>query len=258
MEFFRRMEPSTRSFLVDVSFILGTLVVALGAYYGFRAASGPEPAPRSDIAGVIATATATASPSVTATAVASPAAAPTSAATTGTAPPASLLTPPLGIDAALGRQETYVCAAGSTSTTDASLRRAVRSWNQMTAIWNRVVESEGALNAAIPSPFTLENAAASATFLSEARRHEGVVLAAIDELVALRAAGIHTRTREMSLRQGDFYDLERLTVQQTIAGVTNLDAAKWNGAASLEAQRSSYLETARAEMRAACAYLNEP
>lgn len=251
-----------RTLLIDAGFILGSLVVALASFFAIKAVSGN--APHAEIAAVIATATpaatATTAPSVvasvepTATPTVTPAATPTSTAAATTTAGVE----PLNIDAALGRQGPNLCEAGVSTSEDGSKRRAVRSWDQITAIWNRVVESEVQLNAAIPSPFTLENAAASPTFLDEARRHEGVVQAAIDELVALRASGIHTRTRAMSLRQGDFYDLDRLTIQQTIQGVVNLDTDAWNGAAALDEQRTSYLDSARAEMKAVCAYLYEP
>lgn len=265
----RRLDPSTRSLMLDAGFILGTLVVALASFFIIRAASGSDEAPISDIAGIISTATRTptatrAIPEVTTTptptATNTPTPMPTASATPrGTTAPATGPTvQPLAIDPALGRQEGVLCEAGISTSEDESKRRAVRSWNQITAIWNRVVESEGRLNSAIPSPFTLENAAASDTFLDEVRRHQGVVLQAIDELVALRAAGIHTRTREMSLRQGDFYDLERLTIQETIDGIVNLDVDAWNGSAFLEAQRTSYLESARVEMRTICEFVKQP
>jgi len=120
------------------------------------------------------------------------------------------------------------------------------------------VESETQLNTAIPSPFTLENAAASGAFLTEARRHEEVVLTAIDNLIALRAQGIHTQTREMSLQQGSFYDLERLTIQSTIAAIENFDAATWNEGVFLEEQRTVYLDSAGAEMAAVCGLIKQP
>jgi hypothetical protein len=263
----RRLDPSTRNLLLDAGFILGTLVVALASYFVIRAATDSGEAPRADVAGVIATvavtATATAqsappspTPSLIVTTTPSPTPAPT--ATPQGTPGAGLTEPPLDILAALGRDEPFICEAAVSVSQDGSKRRAVTSWNQLTGIWNRLAESEGQLNAAIPSPFTLENAAASEGFLNEARRHEQAVLTAIDELVALRAAGIHTVTREMSLQQGDFYDLERLTIQSTIAGVANQDVDAWNEGVFLEEQRQAYLESARTEMRAVCDFVKQP
>lgn len=260
----------TRTLLINVGFVLATLVVSLASFFAIKAVSGD--APHAEIASVIATATpavtAATAPSVAAsteppasTTVAPTATATATPATTPSAAPETTTTAgvePLAIDAALGRLGPNICEAGVSTSEDGSKRRAVRSWDQITAIWNRVAESETQLNAAIPSPFTLDNAAASPTYLDEARRHEAVLAAAIDELVALRASGIHTRTREMSLRQGNFYDLDRLTVQETIQGVVNLDADAWNGAASLDAQRTTYLDSARSEMRAVCDYLQSP
>jgi len=275
MDFFNRMDHTTRTLVLDAGFILGTLVVALASFLVIRAVSGSDESPRAETAAFIATSTPTRTPTAIVVAdAASATVAPTSTATptpTATATPSPTATPsgeatvtptpgkaPIDLDGALGRVEAYVCEPGVSTSQDDSERRAVRSWNQITEIWNRVVESEGRLNATIPAPFTLENAAASGTFLDEARRHEDVVVSAIDDLVALRAAGIHTLTREMSLSQGDFYDLERLTVQQTIAGVANNDVEEWNAAVFLEGQRTSYLETARGEMQAVCAALKQP
>jgi hypothetical protein len=45
----------------------------------------------------------------------------------------------------------------------------------------------------------------------------------------------------MSLRQGDFHDLECLTIQKTVEGVVELDVEAWNGLAFPEAQRTSHL-----------------
>jgi hypothetical protein len=256
-----RLDPSTRTLVLDAGFILGTLVVALASFFIIRAATGGDEPRQSSVLGAIATPTVAAteasrgvSTEITPVPTSTPTPEPTTEATAEATPGKA----PLEIDGALGRTEAYICEAGVSTSQDDSKRRAVRSWNQITAIWNSVVESEGRLNSAIPSPFTLENAAASDTYLAEARRHESVVLAAIDDLVALRASGIHTETREMSLLQGNFFDLERLTIQQTIQGVANNDAEEWNASVLLEGQRNSYLESARAKMRAVCEFIKQP
>jgi len=250
--------------VLDAGFILGTLVVALASFFIIQAATGSDEPRRANVAGIIETATPPPEPTATARAgvrteiTPVPTSTPTA---TPTPTPTEEATPgkqPLDIEGALGRTEAYICEPAVSTSQDDSKRRAVRSWNQITAIWNSVVESEGRLNSAIPSPFTLENAAASDSYLAEARRHEGVVIAAIDDLVALRGSGIHTETREMSLRQGNFLDLERLTIQQTIQGVANKDVEEWNAAVILEGERNSYLESARAEMRVVCEFLKQP
>jgi hypothetical protein len=111
------------------------------------------------------------------------------------------------------------------------------------------------LDNAIPDPFTLESVLASPTFLTEARRHESVLLDAINRLVALRSAGTPQLAHEMGLRQGDFYDLERLTIEDTIRALADQDAAAWNESAYFEKQRNTYLERARTAMTTVCNYL---
>jgi hypothetical protein len=257
------MKPinAKRILLIEAGLIMAMVVIASSAYFLARSI-WPKNSPSAEVAAVVVTPTRPATPLVALpnrlpTFDVTPIA--TSPTATATLVPATAAPADVGLEriAAYGWQQPYICPAGSLNSDDTSKQDVLDFWNKATELWNGVVDSETALDNAIPDPFTLESASASPTFLAEARRYETVLLDAINRLLALRSAGTPQVAHEMGLRQGDFYDLERLTIQDTIRAIVEHHVAAWNESAYYEKQRVDYLDRARTEMTNVCNYLSD-
>jgi hypothetical protein len=59
----------------------------------------------------------------------------------------------------------------------------------------------------------------------------------------------------MSLREGDFYDLERTIFERTVRSLNTADVQLWNSTIELEQRRGDYLERLETEILSMCEYL---
>jgi hypothetical protein len=149
----------------------------------------------------------------------------------------------------------YLCPPGTVRITSEEKRQVLAFWNQSAEIWNAILDSIEQFDTAIPSPYTFDNARASGAFRSEAARHRDVLNREINELVALRAAGIPEIARAMSLRVGDLYDLLRLMISNQLQGINSGNVSAWNYSVDLQDRRDDYIARAETEIVWLCGWL---
>ena len=156
---------------------------------------------------------------------------------------------------ATGADSGVLCPEGLVLITSEEKRQVLDYWNFSAETWNTINASIDALNAAVPAPFTYDNALNSQRFRAAAAAHLSVVNREINALVARRAADIPDRVRPMSLREGDLYDLERLVTDYIVRSLNAGDPSLWNASVDLQGRTEQYMQRAEAEILAVCDYL---
>lgn len=213
-------------------------IIALGGAYAIGRNSDPDSPDRQVLV-------LTSTPEAPQTATAQPTATPV--------PPTP--TPLVQAVQAAGAGANYdLCPPRTVFITSQEKNDALDYWNFSAEIWNAVVQSETNLDTAIPQPLTYENARASAAFRDALNTHLALLNAQINVLVNRRALGVPDRVHAMSLREGDYYDYQRVLIQRMLGGM-NGDIGVWNSAVDLAQRSDEYGRAAEAEIRVVCAYL---
>jgi len=165
--------------------------------------------------------------------------------------PEEVLYDMLGMVGAVG----WLCEPGQIGASDSEKLSILEFWNFSAELWATLVESVVTFQGSIPVPFIYETAIKSPTFKDAAAAHLEDLDREIARLVGRRAQGVAEPAYTMSLRMGDYFDLERVAVKNFSSAVTAGNRSAWNEGVVSLSRFGSYDAAARDAIDQTCAYL---